>query len=83
MADLNKNTSVPQWLQTVVTGSTLIFDCDLSIRLKKIFKNAGFTYVSDILEYDYVTLSRFRGLGEKSTRELIEFMSINNLCFNN
>jgi len=36
--------------QAVVSGSTLISECDLSIRTKKLFENAGLKVVEDILK---------------------------------
>jgi DNA-directed RNA polymerase alpha subunit len=77
------NDQTPQLPQDSVSGSTLISDCDLSIRTKKLFDITGFTYVSDILQYDYLYLMRFRGFGKASLKEVIHFMRINNLHFEN
>jgi hypothetical protein len=54
---MNKCDQTPQLPQNAVSRGTLISDCDLSIRTKT-FDITGFTYVSDILQYDYLYLMR-------------------------
>ena len=44
------NTQAKALNKTDVSGSTLISECDLSIRTKKLFENAGLKTVEDILQ---------------------------------
>jgi DNA-directed RNA polymerase subunit alpha len=77
---LNTNT---QSLQTCVSGSTLISDCDLSIRTKKLFENAGLKTVDDIFENRISDLMKYRGFGKRSLIELRAFLMRHNLSFDN
>ncbi len=72
-----------QSLQTCVSGSTLISECDLSIRTKKLFEQIGFTTVEDILKTRSCTLVKYRGFGFKSLAEVRGFVIKNNLSFHN
>ena len=77
---LNTNT---QSLQTCVSGSTLISECDLSIRTKKLFENAGLKTVDDIFENRISDLMKYRGFGKRSLIELRGFLMRHNLSFDN
>ena len=77
---LNTNT---QSLQTCVSGSTLISECDLSIRTKKLFENAGLKTVDDIFENRISDLMKYRGFGKRSLVELRGFLMRHNLSFDN
>lgn len=73
----------PQLPQTAVSGSTLISECDLSIRTKKLFENAGLKTVDDIFENRISDLMKYRGFGKRSLIELRGFLMRHNLSFNN
>lgn len=73
----------PQLPQTDVSGSTLISECDLSIRTKKLFENAGLKTVDDIFENRISDLMKYRGFGKRSIIELRGFLMRHNLSFNN
>lgn len=77
---LNTNT---QSLQTCVSGSTLISECDLSIRTKKLFENSGLKTVDDIFENRISDLMKYRGFGKRSLIELRGFLMRHNLSFDN
>jgi len=66
-----------------VTDKTLIKDCDLSIRTKKLFEEAQINTIEDLLKLDINYLMRFRGFGKRSLSELRQFLVNNNLNFNN
>lgn len=69
--------------KTDVSGSTLISECDLSIRTKKLFENAGLKTVDDIFENRISDLMRYRGFGKRSLIELRGFLIRHNLSFDN
>lgn len=69
--------------KTDVSGSTLISDCDLSIRTKKLFTNAGLKTLDDIFENRISDLMKYRGFGKKSLIELRGFLIRHNLSFDN
>lgn len=77
---LNTNT---QSLQTCVSGSNLISECDLSIRTKKLFENSGLKTVDDIFENRISDLMKYRGFGKRSLIELRGFLMRHNLSFDN
>jgi DNA-directed RNA polymerase alpha subunit len=79
----NKLSQNTQSLQTCVSGSTLISDCDLSIRTKKLFENAGLKTVGDIFENRIFDLMKYRGFGKRSLMELRGFLMRHNLSFDN
>ncbi len=79
---MNKQTKNPHLPQNAVNGSTLISECDLSIRTKKLFENAKMETIDDILKTPLTTLMRFRGFGKRSLSELRQFLINNNLSFN-
>ena len=83
MTELSKNTQVPQCDKTAVSGSTLISECDLSIRTKKLFINAGLKTVDDIFENRISELMKYRGFGKRSLMELRSFLMRHNLSFDN
>ena len=66
-----------------VSGSTLISECDLSIRTKKLFENAGLKTVDDIFENRISDLMKYRGFGKRSLIELRGFLMRHNLSFDN
>jgi DNA-directed RNA polymerase subunit alpha len=79
-----ENTDPKQALvKTEVSGSTLISECDLSIRTKKLFENAGLKKVEDILEHKLSELMKFRNFGKQSLSELRGFVIKHNLSFDN
>jgi len=69
--------------KTNIVGSTLISDCDLSIRTKKLFEKIGFVTIEDILKTRSCTFVKYRGFGFKSLFEVREFVFNNNLSFYN
>ena len=69
--------------KTDVSGSTLISDCDLSIRTKKLFENAGLKTVEEILQQKLSNLMKYRGFGKQSLSELRGFVIKHNLSFDN
>jgi DNA-directed RNA polymerase alpha subunit len=77
------NDQNPPLHKTSVSGSTLISECDLSIRTKKLFENAKMETIDDILKTPLTTLMRFRGFGRRSLSELRQFLINNNLSFDN
>ena len=79
----NKLSQNTQSLQTCVSGSTLISECDLSIRTKKLFENAGLKTVDDIFENRISDLMKYRGFGKRSLIELRGFLMRHNLSFDN
>lgn len=83
MTDISKKAQVPQCVQTSVSGSTLISECDLSIRTKKLFENAGLKTVDDIFENRISDLMKYRGFGKRSLIELRGFLMRHNLSFDN
>lgn len=78
--DINENKALSQ---TSVSGSTLISECDLSIRTKKLFENAGLKTVDDIFENRISDLMKYRGFGKRSLIELRGFLIRHNLSFDN
>jgi len=72
-----------QSLQTCVSGSALISECDLSIRTKKLFENAGLKTVEDILQQKLCNLLKYRGFGKQSLSEIRCFVIKHNLSFDN
>ena len=66
-----------------VSGSTLISECDLSIRTKKLFQNAGLVTLDDVFKNRISDLMRYRGFGKRSLIELRGFLIRHNLSFNN
>lgn len=83
MPDISKKNQVPQCDKTAVSGSTLISECDLSIRTKKLFENAGLKTVDDIFENRISDLMKYRGFGKRSIIELKGFIMRHNLSFDN
>jgi DNA-directed RNA polymerase alpha subunit len=83
MSKDNKNSQTQQSCLTDVSGSTLICDCDLSIRTKKLFENAGLKKVEDILQQKLSNLLKYRGFGKQSLSEIRGFVIKYNLCFDN
>ena len=83
MTDISKNAELQQSCITAVSGSTLISDCDLSIRTKKLFENARLKTVGDILEHRIYDLIKYRGFGAKSLSEIRGFVIKHNLSFDN
>jgi DNA-directed RNA polymerase alpha subunit len=73
----------PHLNKTDVSGSTLISECDLSIRTKKLFENAGINIIDDVLKIPLSTLIKYRGFGKRSLIEFKEFLVKNNLPFDN
>jgi DNA-directed RNA polymerase alpha subunit len=66
----------------MLTENIKIQDCDLSIYVKKIFKNAKINTIRDLLELDVNTLIKYRGFGSASVKEIIHFVNINGFTFN-
>ena len=83
MNKLSKNTELQQSCIADVSGSTLISDCDLSIRTKKLFENAGLKTVDEILKQKLSNLMKYRGFGKQSLSELRGFVIKHNLSFDN
>jgi DNA-directed RNA polymerase alpha subunit len=81
MKNNDKNTEVSQSCKKAVSGSTLISDCDLSIRTKKLFENIGLLTVKEILDHKQSDLMKYRGFGERSLNDLRSFLILNNLSF--
>lgn len=79
----NKSKTNTQSLQTCISGITLISECDLSIRTKKLFENAGLKTVEDILQQKICNLLKYRGFGKQSLSEIRGFVIRHNLSFNN
>jgi DNA-directed RNA polymerase subunit alpha len=73
----------PESCLASVSGSTLISECDLSIRTKKLFENAGLKTVDDIFENRISDLMKYRGFGKRSLIELRGFLMRHNLSFDN
>lgn len=69
--------------KTDVSGSTLISECDFSIRTKKLFQNAGFVTLDDVFKNRISDLMRYRGFGKRSLIELRGFLIRHNLSFYN
>lgn len=61
--------------------STLISDCDLSIRTKKLFLNAGLNTIEDVLNLKLYDLMKYRGFGKRSLSEVRDFMSLHGFSF--
>lgn len=80
---MDKDKKVPTLSKTAVSGSTLISECDLSIRTKKLFEKIGFITVEDILKTRSCTFVKYRGFGFKSLSEVRSFVINNNLSFYN
>lgn len=80
---MEKQTQKPQLPQNAVSGSTLISECDLSIRTKKLFENAGLKTVEDILQQKLCNLLKYRGFGKQSLSEIRGFVIKHNLSFDN
>jgi DNA-directed RNA polymerase alpha subunit len=80
---MDKNKTIPQLPQSAVSGSTLISECDLSIRTKKLFENAGLKTVEDILQQKLCNLLKYRGFGKQSISEIRGFILKHNLSFYN
>jgi len=80
---MDKQTQIPQLPQCAVSGSTLISECDLSIRTKKLFENAGLKTVEDILQQKLCNLLKYRGFGKQSLYEIRGFVIKYNLSFDN
>jgi DNA-directed RNA polymerase alpha subunit len=78
-----EETNMSQSCKNAVSGSTLISDCDLSIRTKKLFINAGLKTLDDIFEHTISDLMKFRGFGKRSLIELRVFLIRHNLSFEN
>ena len=78
--EINENKALSQ---TSVSGSTLISECDLSIRTKKLFENAGLKTVDNIFENRISDLMKYRGFGKRSLIELRGFIMRHNLSFDN
>ena len=72
-----------QSCQTSVSGSTLISECDLSIRTKKLFINAGLNTVDDIFKHKICDLMKYKGFGVRSLTELRKFLARHNLSIYN
>lgn len=77
------NTQAKALNKTDVSGSTLISECDLSIRTKKLFENAGLKTVEDILQQKLSNLLKYRGFGKQSLSEIRGFVIKHNLSFDN
>ena len=67
----------------MITEDTKIADCDLSIYIKNKLVNTQIETIKDVLKHDIAYLMKFRGLGRKSVREIVHFVNINGLYFNN
>jgi len=78
--DNNENEALNK---TDVSGSTLISECDLSIRTKKLFQNAGLVTLDDVFKNRISDLMRYRGFGKRSLIELRGFLIRHNLSFDN
>ena len=79
----NDNTENKALNKTDVSGSTLISECDLSIRTKKLFQNAGLVTLDDVFKNRISDLMRYRGFGKRSLIELRGFLIRHNLSFDN
>ena len=77
------NTENEAFNKTDVSGSTLISECDLSIRTKKLFQNAGLVTLDDVFKNRITDLMRYRGFGKRSLIELRGFLIRHNLSFDN
>lgn len=80
---MEKQTQNPQLPQCAVSGSTLIADCDLAIRTKKLFENAGLKTVEDILQQRLCNLLKYRGFGKQSLSEVRGFVMRHGFSFDN
>lgn len=65
----------------MITKETKIEDCDLSIRIKRLFKNAKIETIKQLLENNLSSLMKFRGLGRASILEIVNYLNTNGFYF--
>lgn len=66
-----------------MNNDTLIDDTDLSIRTKRLFKNAKILTVDNLLEIGISDLIKYKGFGKQSLSEIRGFVIRHNLSFYN
>jgi DNA-directed RNA polymerase subunit alpha len=58
-------------------NDTLLAECDLSVRLKNLFKLNNIITIGDLLNIDTNELVKYRNFGKRSVKEIKEFLETN------
>jgi DNA-directed RNA polymerase alpha subunit len=81
---MDTNTKLFKTLNKVeVSSCTLIQDCNLTTKTKKILINEKINTIKQLSSYSFSHLKKIRGLGLMTLQELKHFSKNNNLSFNN